>query len=134
MSKQKPNKIANDGTTILVLPPKALEDVPPTLANEVRVIGGADSMTLHFYYVDPIRVELHVAGHSLSPSIERKNDVLMIRSEPLAKIALPTTVAMDMVLRVMKTLAEGAPQIEAVVSAFQERMAAISSKGEEETE
>lgn len=99
-------------------PPLDREDVPPVIASEVVVRGGADEVTLEFYHVGPTKLRQAVDGIEAAPGVVRDGEVMVIRTEPIARVALRFTVATEMLMRVIETAIASADDIQFNVGAF----------------
>lgn len=97
--------------TVILKPPDEIDRTPPPMANDVRVLGGADAMTIHLYYVSPTRLTGAFEGKPLAPGVTIHQNMLIVESEPVARVALPVTVAARLAALIVKTIAEGAPSM-----------------------
>src|SRR4051812_34589888 len=86
---------------LAVKPPVEEEGVQPSVANYVNVSGTTDLMTLEFYYVSDhtySRAYRKVPG----TGIEREGDRAVIRATPAARVAVPASVAADLVMQMIQ--------------------------------
>jgi hypothetical protein len=113
-------------------PPLGQEDRPPLLANNVQITGGSDALVLTFYHISP-NTMMRVFGHqpiSHGQSIERNGETAIVRSEPIARIALPFTVALDMLAEMVGTAIQGVPDIQSSVENAVERLSEAMKQAE----
>ncbi len=108
-----------------VRPPVSLDVVAPPLANQVRVIQSADSLMIQAYYLNPTAVESAVEGRE-QPHIRIDGDTAYIELAPVARFALPLSVAGDLVALLIKNLAFLGPKIGPMI-AEQLRQAAAAT-------
>lgn len=137
MSKHPSNRPPPQIDTIVLRPPKDTEDTPPPFANNVRVIGSADAMTVHLYFVSPTRL-VDALEKRVSPGLTVRGNVLTIETEPVARVALPVSTATELALSIMTTIAENASefqgQLGSMVARFAETMAALEEAKKAEGE
>ncbi|WP_434042709.1 MULTISPECIES: hypothetical protein [Sorangium] len=111
-------------------PPPGKEDVPPQLSNTVVISGGTDALVLTFYYHSPNTLSRAAGSVPKWPHIERAGDLVTVRGEPIARVALPFTVAVDTVVDMVESLVNGAPDVQRSVMGVMERFAAIMQRAE----
>src|SRR5689334_6908907 len=97
--------------TIYLKPPMATDRLPPLFANNVRVMGTFDAMVLHLYFVSPTRL-LGASDGNPQPGVKIDGNIATIEEEPVARVALPISAAMELALLIFKNLVEGGPQLE----------------------
>lgn len=115
----------SDQTVVYLSPPRQTDWAPPPFANELRVIGGADAATLHFYYVSPSRFGLHEMGIE-DPQISKHVAGVRIEAEPVARVAIPLTSIMQLIETLTATLATGLPALQERIAAFNQSMSRLS--------
>jgi hypothetical protein len=109
---------------IYLKPPLEIDRQPPPMANNVRIIGGADSMTLHLYFVSPTQFTNMVEGRP-QPGVERHGNIVTIESVPVARVALPISTAVEVAVLIIKNLVEGTPQLQQQLAALGHHIAEI---------
>ncbi|MFO0678349.1 MAG: hypothetical protein U0169_17560 [Polyangiaceae bacterium] len=110
--------------------PTDSEDRPPVLANFANVHGDGDVLTVDFFYVNPARVERIFDGQDPGPDAERSGDTVSLRSEPVARVALPLTTVAELVLEMTQTVAESAPHLRDALAEFANRMRGMADAAE----
>jgi hypothetical protein len=106
--KNQPKEI----TTIYLKPPVATDASSPPYANNIRVIGGADGLIVHCYYISSTRLFGAPEGHP-QPGVSIVGDgtTAMIEAEPVARVAMSVTTAAELAFLLIKNIVEGAPEI-----------------------
>ncbi len=102
---------------VIVAPPADVEATPPPVANLVTVTGNADMLTVEFFYVHPNRIS------RMGVSSKKESDAALepfeagytLRSLPVARVALPISIAGQVIVRLMQSVISGMP---ALVSNF----------------
>jgi hypothetical protein len=108
MTQQKqPTKI----TGVLLRPPAETADKPPPLASHVRVAGGVDVLTLEFFHVSFEKMTAALDGRS-GHGVEVQANLATIRSEPLARVAIPLNVGLDLLAQMLQTAMESVPELQ----------------------
>jgi len=103
-------------------PFKGQEDRPPQFANTVVVDGGTDAVVLNFYHISQNTLIRVFDTSSTWEHVQRDGERVTVRSEPIARIALPFGVALDVVTEVLTTIIEGIPDFQQAGSSFSERV------------
>lgn len=98
------------GGSIYITPPPATDATPPAFANQVRVIGGADAMVVHLYFVSATQVASASEGRA-APGVRKEGNTIYVESEPVARIALPLSTAAELAMLIIKNVAEGTPRL-----------------------
>lgn len=88
------------------------EDTPPPVATEVAVHGGADMLTLEFFHVGPTRIRRALEGRADPPALTIEDGIAVVRSEPVARVALRFMVAADLLVRLIETALDSAPDLQ----------------------
>lgn len=104
--------------------------MPPQLSNTVVVSGGTDAVVLTFYYVSSNTVARAFGGLSNWAHVERHGEVATIRNEPVARIALPFSVTLDVLADMVETLVRGAPDVQESVMGFMQRFTEVMKEAE----
>lgn len=132
MGKNKPNPQSPATTRpaplkgLEYVPPVGQEDRPPLFVNTVVVTGGADAVVLTLYHVSPNTLtRVFRPGVSKWAHVEHGSDVTTVRTEPVARVAIPLTVALDTVIEMFATIIQGIPDIQAAAATMGERIAEI---------
>jgi len=110
-------------------PPKGAQDRAPVLANTVVVTGGTDALVLTFYHVSPGTL-VRAFGNESAEHIERSGNRVTIRSEPIASVVLPFTVALDMIGSMLDTGVGGLTDIVTSVTEVGERFSKLGQQAE----
>lgn len=97
-----------------IAPPPGQENRPPMVVSHVDVSGGADTLIITFYYVDQSTMRGAVSGEPTT-NVERRGDKAIIRSEPIARVALPVTVALQLFGSAVDTITDGIPELQEVI-------------------
>lgn len=113
--------------TIYITPPSHAEATAPPFANQVRVIGGADAMVLQFYFVSPGQMLKASLGEQI-PNMKRQGNELHVESMPVARVAIPFTVAAALMAALAETTSGGVEMIQEAVSNFVMRTNEIAEK------
>lgn len=128
--QQKPTQ-PSEPSRLEYAPPEGHEDRPPFLANNVVVTGSADAVVLTFYHISPNTFSrVFDSKRPLGPHVERHGELAIIRSEPIARVALPFTVAADTILEILSTIVQGVPEIQASLGSVMTRVAEIAQHAE----
>lgn len=109
---QKPASIPPVGR-LEFAPPVDTEDRPPSLATHVQVAGGADAFVLTFYHVSDHTMRRVFRPNESGGAIERKGDHVTVRTDPIARVAVPLSVALEMFVAMFETAGESVPRIAA---------------------
>jgi len=109
---------------IEIRPLEGDETRPPPLVTHTRVTGGADALTIEAYYVPPGAIAAAYLHDELTPAMTIRGNHLVIRAELLARIALPATVANELVTQILEVVLGGAPDLRAAHAEIEARMRA----------
>lgn len=93
-----------------VRPPASTDQVAPPIANQVRVVTTGDAVIIHAYYVNPTAIEAAAEGRE-QPHIKIEGDTAYVEVEPVARIALPLSVAGDLLGLLARNLAYLGPKV-----------------------
>ena len=63
-------------------------------------------MRLEFFYIAPTRLRAALEGRGVE-GVDRHGERATVRSEPVARVSLPATVAVELLLRIVETGAFG---------------------------
>jgi hypothetical protein len=108
--KNRPSPEQGEPRYIAVLPPIPFEGRPPPVANHVEVAGSTDMVTLDFFFIADATWS-RALRKSPSEGIERDGERAIIRAEPVARVALPITVAAEMLVSIFRRATDGVPEI-----------------------
>lgn len=98
-------------TDIEIRPPVEVERTPPPVATHFWVTGGADALILEFFYIDQAAIANAMLDGELREDMELVGTRLRIRQEPIARVALPLNVSMDVVSRLFRFTVQGLPTL-----------------------
>lgn len=113
------------------IPLTGQEDRPPQLTNTFVVTGGTDTLILTFYHISPNTLTRAFGDEEVKwPNVERHGDLVTIRSEPIARVALPFTVAVDMIAEMVESAIGGVPELQSSLASIVTRFAEAMKKAE----
>jgi hypothetical protein len=112
--RRPPQQNAPQITRFAIAPPLATQDTPPGIATNVVVTGGADVLVIEFFHISSATLARAFEGdqHSLPPNIERRGGAVTVRSEPIARVAVPFTLGCELVARLIETVGAGVPDVQ----------------------
>ena len=102
------------------------QSAPKATANFVNVSGEGDLVSLDFFYVHPAKVARLLTGQPGGDGVTRDQETVYIRSEPVARVALPLTTAADFALALIERIDEAMPQMREVLAEFAEKLHELS--------
>jgi hypothetical protein len=111
-----------------VLPPEEAEERPPAPANFVNVSGDGALIALDFFYVPPAKLARLVAGETTEDT-QRTDSSVTLRSEPVARVALPLTSAADLAIALIERIDEALPELRESLGQFASRLHDLSHGG-----
>jgi hypothetical protein len=103
------------------------EDVSPTCANFANVSGDGDMLAVDFFYIHPSRVQRIFNGQDPGPDAERDGDTVVVKRDPVARLAIPMTTAAELAIELLERLGEGAPNIREVIVELGGKLRALAS-------
>jgi hypothetical protein len=104
------------------------EDAPPPVATQVAVHGGADLLTLEFFHVGDSRLRQALSGQEHPPVVTREDGVVVVRTEPVARVAVRFTVAAELLLRLVETALESVPELQETATDLGRRLEEIGQR------
>lgn len=115
--------------TVFIRPPIQVECTAPSFANEVRVIGGADATTIHFYFVSPARIATVVNG-GRDEKITVAGNTMTIEAEPVCRVSIPLTTAVNLLAALSETIVGGVPILMNAMENMGQRMQSLQTQTE----
>ncbi|HZL93673.1 MAG TPA: hypothetical protein VFB99_08515 [Vicinamibacterales bacterium] len=76
-----------------------------------------------FYYFTDATITRAVGGQPAA-GVERHGETVTVRGEPIARVALPLTVALDMLASIVENVADGIPFLQQSMEQFGTRTTA----------
>jgi hypothetical protein len=116
--------------TVFIIPPEETDRKAPPFANEVRVIGVPDAMTLHMYYVSATQAYGVPEGPERT-GVRRTEKSIVIESEPVARVALPITTAAELALLILRNVANS-PEMNAQLREITARIGEVLQRTSKE--
>lgn len=108
-------------TSLAIRAPLESENTPPALSNYVSVSGATDALILEFFYTSQASRLRALRGEFGGVVEEGLDGEVVVRSEPVARVALPISAAVEMFLDAFRVAVEEAPDLkDRFVRAFEE--------------
>lgn len=125
MANRDKQKAEEEVRLIEYTPPKGQEDRPPQFANIFTISGGTDAIVITFYHISPSTMSRVFGRNPKWDHVERSGDAVTVRSEPIARVALPLSVCIDLVADMFDTIVSGIPEIQGALGGVPARFASV---------
>jgi hypothetical protein len=119
----------NDAPAFLdLVVPSESEDRAPITANFVNVYGEGDLFAMDFFYVHPGKVARIFEGAPLGEAGTRQGDTVLLKSDPVARVAIPLTTATELITELIQRIGTGVPHLRGVLEDFGVKLHALSQE------